>query len=420
MNLFFVIIVVAVLLEYVVGLVANALNLKALEPEPPAGMEDVFEPEEYRRSQQYTRTKTRFGFVTSTFNLLVLLAFWFAGGFDVLDQMVRDWGLHSIASGLVYIGILVLAFTFLSLPFSVYSTFVIEERFGFNKTTRRTFFMDQLKGLALAAVLGGLLLAGILAFFEYAGDLAWLYCWIAVTVFSLALQYVAPTWIMPIFNKFTPLESGELRDEIFAYAGKVDFKLANIFVMDGSKRSSKSNAFFTGFGRNKRIALFDTLVEKNTTAEMVAVLAHEIGHYKMKHILKGTAIGIVHMGIIFFLLSLFLTSKGLHDAFFMEEISIYAGLLFFFLLYTPIEMVLSVMLHWVSRKHEYDADRWAVETVEEPWRLGDALKKLAAENLANLAPHPFYVFMNETHPPMQQRVQAIEELQRKDAEGQRR
>ncbi len=408
MNAFFVIILVALLLEFALHVAASLLNLRALRPELPEGLEDVYKAEDYARSQQYTRATTRFEFLPSTFRLGVLLGFWFVGGFNVLDQLVRDWGHASIVNGLLYIGILLVAHVALTLPFDIYATFVIEERFCFNRTTPRTFVLDRIKGLALMSVLGAPLLAAILAFFEYAGDLAWLYCWIAVTLFALAVQFVAPRWIMPLFNKFTPMESGDLKEAIFAYARSVDFAIDNIFVVDGSKRSSKANAFFTGFGRNKRIALFDTLIDKHTVPELVAVLAHEIGHYKKKHIIQNTLIGILHMGVVFFLLSVFLSNDGLYEAFYMEEQSIYAGLLFFGLLYTPIEVLLSIVMHVISRKHEYEADRWSVETSRVPGSLASALKKLSADNLSNLAPHPFYVFLNYSHPPLLRRLEAIQ------------
>ena len=414
MNIFSLIILVAVILEFVLELVANLLNLKALKLELPPTLEGVYNAEDYRKSQEYIRVTTRFGLVSSTFTLFLLLAFWFSGGFNYFDQVIRAWGFVPVVSGLLYIGILLLAYGLLMLPFSIYGTFVIEEHFGFNRTTARTFFLDRVKELGLALLLGGPLLVGILALFEYAGPYAWFYCWTAVATFSLAIQYVAPTWIMPLFNKFTPMESGELREAILRYAHSVNFPIKNVLVMDGSRRSSKSNAFFTGFGRNKRIALFDTLIEKHNIPEMVAVLAHEIGHYKKKHVLQGVIIGILHTGVVFFLLSLFLGSPGLYQAFYMTQRSIYAGLLFFGLLYTPIELVLSIALHTISRKNEYAADRFAAETIDEPSRLVDALKKLFATNLSNLTPHPFYVFLNYSHPPLLQRVQAIGEIKRKE------
>ena len=408
MNAFFVIILVALVLELVLRLVANLLNLKALKLELPPALEGVYKPEDYRKSQEYTRATTRFDFVASTFRLLLLLSFWFAGGFNYLDQVVRASGFVPIVDGLLYIGILLIAYSLLTLPLSIYATFVIEERFGFNRTTPRTFLLDRVKALALATLLGAPLLAGILSFFEYSGPYAWLYCWMAITIFSLAMQFVAPTWIMPLFNKFTPVESGKLKEAILKYARSVNFPIKNVFVIDGSKRSSKSNAFFAGFGRNKRIALFDTLIEKHTVPELVAILAHEIGHHKKKHVLQGMIISILHIGVIFFLLSVFLDSPGLYEAFYMEQQSIYAGLLFFSLLYTPIELLLSVVMQMVSRKNEYQADRFAAATIDEPRSLVGALKKLSASNLSNLAPHPFYVFLNYSHPPLLQRVHAIQ------------
>jgi STE24 endopeptidase len=408
MNPFLVVILVALVLEFALNLIANLFNLKALRLELPLALEGIYKPEDYRSSQEYTRTITRFDFVTSTFDLLLLLAVWFAGGFNYLDQVIMSWGFVPIVNGLLYIGILLIAHSMLTLPFSIYATFVIEERFGFNRTSRRTFLLDRIKLLALAMLLGTPLLLSILSLFEYAGPYAWLYCWITVTMVSLAMQFIFPTWIMPLFNKFTPMESGELKEAILKYARSVNFPIKNVFVMDGSKRSSKSNAFFTGFGRNKRIALFDTLIEKHTVPELVAVLGHEIGHYKRKHILQGMVISILHTGVLLFLLSVFLNSAGLYGAFYMEQHSVYAGLLFFGLLYTPIELLLSIVMQMVSRRNEYQADHFAAETIDEPESMVDALKKLSASNLSNLTPHPFYVFLNYSHPPLLQRIQAIQ------------
>ncbi len=408
MNVFFAIILIAVVVEFLLGVVSNFLNLSALRPEAPEGLEDVYEPEKYAKSQEYTKVNTGFDLIVSTFKLALLLTFWLFGGFNWLDELVRGWELHVILTGVVYIGLLGLAYLVINLPFSIYKTFVIEAQFGFNKTTWGTFVMDRVKALGLAIVLGGPLLAAILAFFEYAGDFAWLYAWVAVTIVTLAIQFVAPTWIMPLFNKFTPLEEGKLRDSILDYAKSVNFTVNNILVIDGSKRSSKSNAFFTGFGKNKRIALFDTLVENHTVPELVAVLAHEIGHYKKKHIIQSMVVSVVQTAVIFFLLSIFLNSEGLFDAFLMDEMSVYAGLLFFSLLYTPVDIVLSMALQYVSRRHEYEADRWSVETYGRPEELSTSLKKLSQDNLSNLGPHPLYVFLNYTHPPLKERIGAIE------------
>jgi STE24 endopeptidase len=256
----------------------------------------------------------------------------------------------------------------------------------------------------------------VLALFEYAGHYAWLYCWVAITVFSLVVQYVAPTWIMPLFNKFTPMEPGELKEAILSYARSVKFPVKNVLVMDGSKRSSKSNAFFTGFGRNKRIALFDTLVEKHEVGELVAVLAHEIGHYKKKHILQATIKSIIHTGVILFLLSIFMGDAVLYEAFYMEQQSVYTGLLFFGLLYTPLEVILSIVSQVISRKNEYQADRFAAGTTDEPENLINALKKLSADNLSNITPHPFYVFLNYSHPPLLKRIEALKDYKAKRAD----
>lgn len=406
-NAFFWTVLGALVVEYAFDVVGELLNLKALSFSPPPPLDSLYKPEEYRDSQEYVRSTTRFGLVNRTFQLAVTLAFWFAGGFNILDRTVKAWGWPPVLTGVAYIAILGIGYMLLTLPFSIYATFSIEQRFGFNRTTPRVFVVDRLKGLALAALLGIPLLAGVLALFMYAGAASWLYCWAVVVFVSLILQYVAPTWIMPWFNKFKPLDSGELRDAIMSYARRVDYKVDNVYVMDGSCRSTRSNAFFTGFGRNKRIVLFDTLIAGHTAPELVSVLAHEIGHYKKRHILQGTVMGALQTGVLFFLLSLFLNSHGLYQAFGMEQQSVYAGLLFFGLLYTPAEFMLSLALQALSRRNEYQADRFAAETLEDPGSLEEALKKLSAKNLANLTPHPFYVFLNYSHPPLLQRILAI-------------
>ena len=412
MNNYAIIILATILISFLLDLLADWLNLHALSDRIPAEFEGVYDAEKYRQSQAYTRVNTRFGFLTSTFNLAVSLIFWFAGGFQWLDQIVRGWNFSSIVTGILYIGLLVIVRTLLSLPFNIYDTFVIEERFGFNKTTPLVFMTDLFKGLGLGIVIGVPILAGVLAFFEYAGALAWLYCWIALTLVTLFLQFIAPTWIMPLFNKFTPLEDGELRESIMAYARRAEFPLENLFVMDGSKRSTKSNAFFTGFGKHKRIALFDTLIAAHAVPELVAVLAHEIGHYKKKHILQGMLISIAHSGVMLFLLSIFLHHQGLFDAFYVKQPSIYAGLIFFGMLYSPIELVISLAMNFLSRRNEYEADRFAIETTPDAEPFIAALKTLSVQNLSNLTPHPFHVALTYSHPPVLQRIQAIRRLKK--------
>jgi STE24 endopeptidase len=322
MNAFGVIILLTILAKFSIDTLARWLNLRSLDPNAPAEFRNLYDPAEYARSQEYTRVNTRFHFLESGLLLILFLAFWFLGGFDWLDRIVRSRGYGPILTGIIYIGILGLAGSLLSLPFDVYGTFVIEERFGFNRTTPRTFVLDRLKGLLLALLLGAPFLAAILWFFEAAGDLAWLYAWLFSTLFMLGVQFIAPVWLMPLFNKFTPLDDGELKEAIVRYAASVDFAFKDIFLVDASKRSSKANAFFTGFGKNRRIALFDTLVEQQTMPEVVAVLAHEIGHYQKKHVPIMMAVNVIHTFIVFYLLSVLLNSPGLYDAFFMSRASI--------------------------------------------------------------------------------------------------
>jgi STE24 endopeptidase len=410
MNIYGLIILIALLANFVLALIADWLNLRALDPLLPSEFAGVYDTEKYASSQEYTRVGTRFGFVTGTFDLALLLIFWQVGGFNYLDQLVRGWGLGVVATGLVFTGILLLAKTLISLPFSIYSTFVIEERFGFNRTSPATFIADLGKGIMLTIVLGGPLLAAVLWFFATTGNLAWLWCWGAVTLFTLVVQFIAPAWIMPLFNKFSPLEEGDLREAIFKFADSVGFSLKNVFVMDGSKRSSKSNAFFTGFGRNKRIALFDTLINKHSVPELVGVLAHEIGHYQKKHITQGMVISILHTGVMLYLLSIFVSHPGLFSAFFMDHSSVYAGMIFFGLLFTPIELVLSLLMNILSRHNEFEADAFAAEHTGAPESMIEALKKLSADNLANLTPHPFYVLLHYSHPPLLQRIAALRAL----------
>ena len=410
MNIYAIIILSALFLDFVINLFANILNIKTFSEELPEEFEDVCDANVYQKTQDYTRVKTIFELFTSSLSLIVTLIFWFAGGFNFLDTTIRSWDLNPILTGIIYIVILMLLRGLFTLPFRIVNTFVIEERFGFNKTTPAIFTTDLLKGLALGALLGGPLLAGLLAFFQYAGAFAWLYCWIVTSLFSLFIQFIAPTWIMPIFNKFTPLEEGTLKESIMRYARSVNFSIADIFVIDGSRRSSKSNAFFTGFGKNKRIALFDTLVEKHNVPELVAILAHEIGHYKKRHIIQSIIINIFHTGVMFFLLSIFISNEKLFQAFYMEHVSIYAGFIFFGMLYTPIEFVLSIFLNMLSRNNEFQADRFASSTIQNPETLVNTLKNLSIHNLSNLKPHAFYVFLNNSHPPVLKRIKAIRKI----------
>jgi STE24 endopeptidase len=417
MNPYAIIILAALLTDYALNLVADVLNLRAIRTDVPEEFRGVYEPDTYRKSQEYLRVTTRFGFIETSAALALLLVFWFAGGFNGMDRLVRGWQLGSIWTGLAYIGLLALLRALFALPFNAYGTFVIERRFGFNRTSSATFAADLLKGLALAVLLGGPLLAGVLAFIEFAGPHAWLYCWGATTAFALGIQFVAPIWIMPLFNRFSPLPEGELRRAILAYTTGAAFPVGSLFVIDGSRRSTHSNAFVAGFGRYRRIALYDTLIAQHTVPELVAIVAHEVGHWKKRHIVTGLVLGIAHTGAMFFLLSLFLRSPGLFAAFGMEHQSAYAALLFFSLLYTPIELVLSVLLHRLSRHHEFAADRFAAASTGKPEALADALKKLSVHNLSNLTPQPLTVWLHYSHPPVLARLRALAEVPEEHSAG---
>jgi STE24 endopeptidase len=408
MNIIALIILSTILLDVVCHGLADYLNLKMLRNDLPEPFKGICDADRYRQSQAYLKINTRFGWIVSTVNLLVMLVFWFGKGFPWLDGWVRSFGFGSIISGLLYIAVLMLFKAIISLPFSIYATFVIEEHFGFNKTSWSVFMLDILKGLMLAVLVGTPLLTGVLAFFEYAGANAWWYCWVVVTLYMLGLQFIVPTWILPLFNKFTPLESGELRSAILSYAGSIHFPVDNVFVMDGSRRSSKSNAFFTGFGKHKRIVLFDTLIKQHSVSELIAILAHEMGHYKKKHIFQAMVLGILQMGVMLYLLSIFISYQGLFDAFYMPQKSVYAGLIFFALLYSPLDFIISIFMHMLARKNETAADQFSANTTGNPPAMIAALKKLSVDNLSNLRPHPFYVFLNYSHPPVLDRINTLQ------------
>lgn len=394
--------------------ISSLFNLKALQPQLPEEFHGVYNEEKYAKSQEYTRVSERYGIITSTYSLTILLVFWFAGGFGWLDEWLRGFGWGEIITGLAFIGALIIGNTLLSMPFQIYDTFVIEEHFGFNKTTPGTFVADQIKGLLLAVILGAPLLALIIWIFDTVEN-AWLWAWLCFTGFQLLMTYIAPSVILPLFNKFEPMEDGELKAGIQAMAKKCDFPLTEICVMDGSKRSTKSNAFFTGFGKHKKIALFDTLIENHSNDELLAVLAHEIGHFKKKHIIQRMVFSILQTLVIFYLLGLATNKESnfareLFDAFGVGDISIYAGLVFFMLLYSPVSKLLSIIGNAMSRKHEFEADAYAAQIQASPEHLVTALKKLSADNLSNLTPHPLPVFLDYSHPPTLTRIKALRAL----------
>ena len=407
MNDLFWIIVGALILDFVVRSAATVLNLRSLRSSPPPGMDGIYEAEGYSKSQEYIRVQSKFGLTIGFLKLIAFLIFWVVGGFNYIDQAVRIIGFNEITNGILFFGMFAAVATIINIPVDLYATFVIEERFGFNKTNYKTFFFDAVKSIVLTAVIGVPVLSGVLFFFEYTGTLSWLYASLFAAGITLIISVIAPIWIMPIFNKFTPLESGVLREAIVQYTRSVDFTYGNTYVIDGSKRSAHSNAFFTGFGRTKRIALFDTLIAQLSVDEIVSVIAHEVGHNKKKHTISGMVLGIAHVAVLLFVFSLVMEHQALFDAFFMDEVSIYASLMFFGFILTPIELLISPGIQYISRRHEYQADQWAVATTADPEPLRTGLKKLAANNLANLSPHPFFVVLNYSHPPLTERLRAI-------------
>lgn len=408
MNLYLAIILTALFGEFVLRSAARYLNLNSLDKTLPGEFSGFYDEEKYSQSQEYTKAKAKFAYFSSSFDVVLIVAFIVLGGFNLVDQFVRGLEFNPIFTGLAFFGLLYFAQDIISIPFVLYHNFVIEERFGFNKMTAKIFVLDKVKSYGLIIILGSILLGGILFFFEIAGAYAWLYAWAFVSFFIIAAQPLFTTVIAPLFNKFTPLDEGDLKSGIQHYADKVGFALKEICVMDGSKRSAHSNAYFSGFLK-KRIALFDTLMDKHSVEEMVAIIAHEVGHYKRRHVLKGMILSIIHTGVLLFLLSLFVGNRGLFDAFRMESVSVYAGLVFFSILYSPIELVLSIVINAISRKHEYEADAFAVETTGSAEPLILALKHLSVANLGNLTPHALTVFLNYSHPPVPQRIAVLRE-----------
>ncbi|MCW8980130.1 MAG: M48 family metallopeptidase [Altibacter sp.] len=402
----FYIIIGILTLSFIFDKFLDHLNARHFNDPIPEELEDVYDQATYRKSQKYKKEKYRFGLLTSTFTLLITIAFFFLDGFAWVDAWARSYSENSIVIALIFFGSILLAGDLLSLPFSYYNTFVIEAKYGFNTTTLKTFILDKLKGWAMLAILGGILLAAIIWFYETTGPDFWIYAWAIVTVVTILMNLLYARLIVPVFNKQTPLEPGMLRTKIEAYAQTVGFQLDKIFVIDGSKRSTKANAYFSGFGREKRVTLYDTLLKDLEEEEIVAVLAHEVGHYKRNHIIVNLIISIVTTGFTFWLLSLFVDSVLLSEALGVATPSFHIGLIAFGILYSPISEVIGLLLNYISRKFEFQADNFAKATYNaQP--LISGLKKLSRNNLSNLTPHPAYVFAHYSHPPLLQRFRNL-------------
>lgn len=393
--------------------ILDGLNASRFSEEIPEELKGIYDAEKYKRSQQYYRVNRKFSMLTASLSFIVMIGMIYYGGFAYIDQLARNIASHPILVALIFFGILGLASDILTLPFQWYSTFVIEERFGFNKTTPRTFVLDKIKGWLLGAIIGGGLLALIIWLYHSTGGWFWLLALGVMVVFTGLMTMFYSTLILPLFNKLSPLEEGELRDEIENFAEKAGFQLKNIYVMDGSKRSAKANAFFSGLGARKKIVLFDTLIKDHTKEELVAVLAHEVGHYKKKHTALNYLLSIVQLTIMLAVLSFFLDKdtqwpRYLANALGAKEAGFHLGILAFGLLYSPLSLLLGIAMNVISRRHEYSADRFAVQNyAAKP--LQDALKKLSVNHLSNLRPHPAYVFVHYSHPPLLKRLEAMEQ-----------
>ena len=408
-TLFYIIIAI-LLADAVWGWILEELNRKSWAHKVPERLADVYPQEKFEKQKQYRKVNHRFGKISSTFSLVVLLVFLWYHGFAWVDETVRQFTGHWLWRPLFFFGAMGLASFIIGLPFSVYQTFVIEERFGFNKTTPKTFVLDQIKGLLLGAIIGGVLLGLIVWFYEFAGRWFWLYAWAGLSLFMIFFSKFYTTLILPLFNKQTPLEEGELRTAIEEMSKKAGFTLENVYVMDGSKRSTKANAFFSGFGKNKRIVLFDTLINDLETPEIVAVLAHEIGHYRLRHIIWSTVLSILQTGLTLFLLGWFVNEPALSQALGVEEPVFHIGLIGFAILYSPVSEILGLGMTIFSRRNEYQADAFAAKYADAR-ALQSALKKISANALSNPTPHPWYVFFNYSHPPLLKRLEALDREQ---------
>ena len=402
----FYIIVVLILADFIFDKILDTLNARHFDDPIPAELSDVYDRDEYEKSQRYKKENYKFGILTSGFSLVLTLGFLFLDGFEWVDNIARGFSDNETIISLIFFGIIMIGSDILTTPFSYYATFVIEEKYGFNKTSKSTFFVDKLKGWLLMLLLGGSILALIVWFYQFAGSDFWWYAWILVAVFSIFLNMFYAKLIVPMFNKQSPLEDGSLRTKIENYAKSVGFKLDNIFIIDGSKRSTKANAYFSGFGTEKRITLFDTLVNDLEEEEIVAVLAHEVGHYKRKHIIFNLVASVLTTGFTLWLLSLFVGNPLLSQALGVEIPSFHIGLIAFGILYSPISEITGLMMNLISRKFEYQADNYAKETYNAK-DLISSLKKLSKNSLSNLTPHKTYVFWHYSHPSLLQRYRNL-------------
>ncbi len=404
-TLFYIIIGILVL-SFIIDKILDYLNAQHYNDPIPSELNDVYDTEEYQKSQRYKKENYQFGLITSVISITATLAFFFIDGFAFIDELARSFSENNIIIALIFFGIIMLASDVLSTPFSYYHTFVIEEKYGFNKTTFKTFILDKIKGWLMMIIIGGFLLAVVVWFYDSTGSYFWLYTWGVIAIFAFIMNLFYSRLIVPLFNKQTPLKEGSLRSKIETYANKVGFKLDKVFVIDGSKRSTKANAYFSGFGREKRVTLYDTLINDLEEDEIIAVLAHEVGHYKKKHIIFNLFVTIATTGFMLWLLSLFIGNSLLSEALSIPQPSFHIGLIAFGVLYSPISEVTGLFMNYISRKFEYQADNFAKATFRSQ-PLISGLKKLSKNSLSNLTPHPAYVIAHYSHPTLLQRFKNL-------------
>ena len=406
-TILFIIILIIYVADFLFERYVSFLNIKSGQRPIPSILKDVYDEERYAKQQRYSQANARFGMITSTFSFVVVMLMLLLGGFGWVDEIVRSFGFSEIFTTLIFFGILLLANEILNIPFEIYDTFVIEQRFDFNRVTPKLFILDKLKMYFLViGLLGGSLLFLIVWLYQITPQYFWLLAFSVTTAFLVFMLLFYSDIIVPLFNKQTPLAEGELRNEIEKFAHKAGFNLKNIYVIDGSKRTTKANAYFTGFWGKKRIVLFDTLIEKMTTQEIVAVLSHEIGHYKHRHTLKNLTVMLPSNLLLFFLLGIILKNEIFAQALGGQQASFHLNVLCFAILYTPFSTLLDVFNNMVSRKFEFQADNFS-----KSYNLGNelvsALKKLSATSLSNLTPHPLAVFVRYSHPTVYQRIKRL-------------
>ena len=397
-----------VVLNYLFSTVLDFVNGKNWRTEIPPIMKDYYDEDKYLKAKNYSIEKGKISLISSTLSTLITILFLVFDGYGWLDNIISFYyDIPFLKSGIFFL-VLFILIDFISIPFSCYNTFVIEEKYGFNKTTVKTFVLDKIKGYLLTLIIGGILLFGAIYIVSLLENGFWVWLWLSLSVIMLLVNMFYADLIVPIFNKLTPLETGSLREKIESYTNKVGYSLKNIYIIDGSKRSSKANAFFSGLGPRKTIALYDTLVEKHTEEELVAVLAHEVGHYKKKHVFTSLFLTIFQLGLMCFLLETCLKVGEISQALGGKEMVFHLGLVAFGILYSPVGTILSILMNINSRKNEFEADHYA-KTTYSGAALELALKKLSVDSLSNLYPHPFYTFIHYSHPPLLKRLSSLNE-----------